>query len=469
MDEKAAGLGLRKGTGLADARAMFPSIDVVEADPAADRLMLEAIASWCDRYTPLVALDLPDGLFLDITGCAHLFGGEAALMSDLAARLAEQGFDVRAGIAPTPGAAWAAARHRTGAILEQGGEEAAFCDLPLAALRLEAGTVASLHKAGLRYVGALANTPRAPLVRRFGRLVVDRLDQLLGHAGEPVTPLMPVPERSAERRLAEPVSTMDDIEWLCLRLAERLKEGMEMRGEGARRLELALYRVDSAVTRIAVATARPLRDPEQIRRLFRERLKSTGDEIDCGFGFDLVRLSVMESAPMSDVQHDFGERDARAGDEDIAGMADRAAARFGAGAVTLAVARESYIPERVVAHVPFATAPSALHRHDDAALAPHVPDRPIRLLGRAELVEAVAELPDGPPLRFRWRRALHTVRRAEGPERIGAEWWHDGTQAPDRDYYRIEDDCGRRFWIYREGVYAGNAPAPRWYMHGLFP
>ncbi len=468
MDESAARLGLRKGMGLADARAMHPCIDIAQSDPKADRLMLESIASWCDRYTPLVALDLPDGLFLDITGCAHLFGGEPSLMADLAGRLHEQGFDVRAAVAPTPGAAWAAAHYRSGAILQPGDEDSAFCDLPLAAMRLESDTIEALHKAGLRCVGAVAHTARAPLVRRFGRIVTERLDQMLGHASEPITPLMPVPERSAERRLAEPVSDIADIEWLAGHLAEKLRDGMEARAEGARRLELSLFRVDSTVTRITAATTRPVRDPGRIRSLFRERLKSTGDEIDTGFGFDLVRLCVLESASMDDVQGDFSEECEGVAGEAVAAMADRAAARLGAGVITLAVPKESHVPERVAIHVPFAQASIPLHAKGagpgDCAL-----DRPIRLLTRAEPVDAIAELPDGPPIRFRWRRALHTVKSAEGPERIGAEWWRDGTAAPDRDYYRIEDDEGRRFWIYREGLYGNAAMPPRWYMHGLFP
>jgi protein ImuB len=470
IDEKATALGLRQGMGLADARAMFPAIEVAESDMAADRLMLEAIASWCDRYTPLVALDLPGGLFLDITGCAHLFGGEAMLMENLAGRLHEQGFHALVGIAPTPGAAWAAARYRSGTILEPGEEEDAFAGLPLGAMRLEGETVAALHKSGLRCVGALAHTPRAPLVRRFGHMVVTRLDQILGHAGEALSPLLPVPERSAERRLSEPVSLIDDIERLIEHLAHKLEEGMEARGEGARRLELALFRVDCAVTRIVVAASRPLRDPRRIRGLFRERLKASGDDIDAGFGFDIVRLSVMESAAMDDIQGDFGGENRHDGGEALATMADRVAARLGPGALTFAMPRQSHVPERAAVHVPFAEAVASLATAQGGALAAAaLPERPIRLFEHAEPVEAVAEVPDGPPVRFRWRRALHSVTRAEGPERIGAEWWRDGTDAADRDYYRIEDSDGRRFWIYREGLYGNPGAPPRWYMQGFFP
>ena len=179
--------------GIADARAMYPSLEVVEADPEADRRLIEALADWCDRYTPLVALDGTDGLFLDITGCAHLFGGERALLDDIAARFFHQGFAVRAGLASTPGAAWAAARFAPGgSILGQGEEESFMARLPLAALRLEAATRASLESVGLRHGGlGRRRTARAacPPLRHDAAV---RLDQALGRVEEAISPRLPV-------------------------------------------------------------------------------------------------------------------------------------------------------------------------------------------------------------------------------------------------------------------------------------
>jgi len=466
LDERAEALGLKAGMGVADARAMHPSIEVVEADAQADRRLLEGLADWCDRYTPLVAVDGADGLFLDITGCAHLFGGERAMLDDLMTRLFHQGFDVRAGLASTPGAAWAAARFGLSPI-DPGEEEEALAHLPLSALRLEPAVRAGLESVGLRTTGGVAAAPRAPLARRFGQDLLVRLDQALGRIDEAVSPRLPVAPLSVERHLAEPVTAMDDVEELAGLLAAGLKTDLERRGEGARLLELALFRVDGHVSRIAVGTSRPLRDPRLLRRLFKERLAGAQTAFDPGFGFDLVRLSARETARLEIVQTDLagGSRD---GEEDIAVFADRVRARLGEQSVLRPVAVESHIPERATALLPFAAAPEG--RATVQRPGPHAPsaERPIRLFSRPEPVEVMAEIPEGPPAHFRWRRALHRVARSEGPERIAPEWWRDGGAAATRDYFRVEDADGRRYWLYRQGLYGAAEPTPRWFMHGVF-
>ncbi|WP_292594987.1 DNA polymerase Y family protein, partial [Mesorhizobium sp.] len=284
LDERAEALHLKRGMGIADARAMHPSIDVVEADPEADRRLLESLADWCDRYTPLVAIDAADGLFLDVTGCTHLFGGERAMLDDILSRFFHQGFDVRAGLAATPGAAWAAARFSGDRIVPGGEEEALLAPLPLAALRIEPEIRASLESVGLRTAGAVMAAPRAPLARRFGRSLLLRLDQALGRLDEAVSPRLPVAPLSVERHLAEPIMLTDEIERLVKMLATTLKADLERRGEGARRLALLLFRVDGAVSRIAVGTSRPLREPLLIQKLFHERLAGLEQDIDAGYG-----------------------------------------------------------------------------------------------------------------------------------------------------------------------------------------
>ena len=296
LDEQAERLRLKPGMGIADARAMHPSIDIVEADPAADRQLLESLADWCDRYTPLVALDGKAGLFLDITGCVHLFGGEKRLLDDILARFFHQGFEARAGLASTAGAAWAAARFSGSQIVEPGQEAALIGPLPLPALRLEPATCASLESVGLRTAGAVMAAPRAPLSRRFGKILLLRLDQALGRLEESLSPRLPVAPLSVERHLAEPVSSTADIESLVAMLAATLKEHLERREEGARMLQLQLFRVDGAVSRIALGTSRPLREPRLVQRLFHERLTALESDIDTGYGFDLVRLSVLAAA-----------------------------------------------------------------------------------------------------------------------------------------------------------------------------
>lgn len=460
LDERAEALGLKVGMGIADARAMHPALEVLEAEPQRTRRLLEGLADWCDRYTPLVALDGEDGLMLDITGCAHLFGGERALLDDVLSRLFQQGFEARAGLASTAGAAWAAARYGLGAV-DPGGEKAALGPLPIQALRLPAEMRAGLEKVGLRQAGQVMAAPRAPLARRFGVHLISRLDQALGVAGEAISPRMPVPPLSVERPLAEPIMHMEMVEEVVATLAASLAQALERRGEGARRAGLSLYRVDGMVSRIEAGMSRPLREAAPMVRLFHERLARLGETIDTGFGFDLIRLCVFEAVPMEDAQEDLVAAP-QASEGDLALLADRMEARLGSPVMMRPLLRESHLPERAVGFVPFAA--SATRGSAAVAASP----RPVRLLERAEPISVTAEVPDGPPRHFRWRRAFHKIARVEGPERIGAEWWHDAAVPPDRDYFRVEDEAGRRFWLYREGLYGTESAAPGWYMQGLF-
>lgn len=478
MDEGAAALGLRRGQGLADARAAHPGLDIVPADADADRRLLEQVADWCDRYTPLVALDAPDGLYLDITGCAHLFGGEGGLARDLLTRLKGQGLAVRAGLASTPGTAWAIARFgaRRAAAVAAGNEAGALAPLPLAALRLDSETLAGLDKLGLKTVGQLSAMARAPLARRFGRGVLMRLDQALGQAGESLSPRLPVPDFTAERQMAEPVSQMEDVERILAGLAASLEPRLARHGLGARALVLTLFRVDGAVSRVLVKAGRPLRDPAAILRLFREKLKGMGDELDAGFGYDLLRLGVVMASARDDVQESLtGREDAGEG---LALLVDRIAARLGEGAsggVLVPQAAASHVPERALTWLPATALPAGFAGFCEQAMetgsfAPQG-ERPVRLFNPPEPVEVIAGLPEDPPVRFRWRRVVYRVVRAEGPERLAGQWWERETpdEADPRDYYRVEDEDGRRYWLFRAGLYeAGGQVLPRWFMHGLF-
>lgn len=455
LDERAEALGLKPGMGLADARAMHPFVEVVEAEPEADRRLLEALADWCDRYTPLVALDGADGLFLDISGCAHLFGGETAMLDGMLDRLAAQGFAVSGGLASTPGMAWAAARFG-GAAVAPGGEAAALAPLPLAALRLEPELRAGFEAVGLRRAGAIMAAPRAPLARRFGPLPLLRLDQALGRCEEAISPRLAPPPLSAERRLAEPLTLVEDVERLAGRLALSLETDLERRGEGARLFVLSLFRVDGEVRRLRLRTARPLRAAAAVGRLWRERLAGLGETLDPGCGYDLVRLAAFAVAPLAESQGDLSG-DWEGPEEAVAHLVDRIAARLGHAAVLAPAGAASHWPERAAALAPWPGAPSAC---------PAGMERPLKLFERPEPVRAMAELPEGPPLHFRWRRALRRVARAEGPERIEGEWWRAAETAPARDYYRVEDAEGARYWLFREED--RDAGAPRWFIHGLF-
>ena len=468
IDDTAERRGLHIGLGLAQARAMHPALDVVPEDAGADAGLLESIADWCLRYTPLVACDAPDGLLLDITGCTHLYNGEHALVADLAGRIERAGFAYRLAIAGTIGAAWAAAHYGKPESYASGEERAVLAPLPLGALRLPPATVAALARVGLKRIGDILPLPRAPLTARFGSDLMRQLDRALGAEHEPLSPRLPVAPYVTEERFAEPIGREEDVLGTIEKLAVRLAFVLERRGDGARRLELALFRTDGEVRRIAAGTSRPLRNPHDIRTLFSERLAALADALDPGFGFDMARLSVMVAEPAPPEQIGMG------GAEDaieIGRLADRLSARLGAQRVRRLIALDSHIPELAAATVPVQAAAkddgwAAFCRHRTEA---ELPPRPLRLLMRPEPIEAVAEVPDGPPLRFKWRRAFHDVIAAEGPERIEGAWWseHGG---PARDYFRVEDKAGRRFWLFRAGLYRDFAPgsAPNWFLHGTY-
>jgi protein ImuB len=461
LNQAAFGMGFSRGQALAEARAIHPALEAIEADETEDDRLQSDIADWADRYTPLVGLDRHVGLMLDITGCAHLFGGEEALLRDLLTRLKGQGLAALAAIADTPGAASAAARYSGSQIVPPGSQAEMIRPLPMAALRIEPELVAMLERVGLKRVGQILDAPRSPLAARFGALLLQRIDQAIGFEEEAISPRRPMPALLAERRFAEPISLVADIDATVLSLAGSLAHRLTERGAGGRSFEVALYRVDGVVSRTEIGTSRPLRVPKLIRELFADKFEMLGDEIDAGFGFEMVRLSVLTADNDDPVQIDLtGEADGAA---DLARLVDRIGVRMGSERVLRLAPRGSHIPERSAAVVPAAEAEAAAWS-EPLDIGPI--DRPLRLLQQPELVETIAEIPEGPPIRFRWRRAFYEVTRAEGPERIAAEWWkEDGLT---RDYYRVEDRAGHRFWIYREGLYDRETPSPRWFLQGMF-
>ena len=495
---------------LADARALVPDLVTAAAEPQADRRLVEAIANWCDRYTPWVAIDplgaaLAEdgaaaascsaggfggdaGLLLDVTGCAHLFGsgeaGERALLADLTERLSRHGLAARAAMADTAGAAWALARfaeRQADLFCPPHGHRDALANLPIEGLRVAASVVDTLRKLGLRRIGALYPMPRAPLVRRFGTAPVERLDQALGTAAEPIEPRRPAPAFRTRMAFAEPIGRPEDIAAATSRLLAALCRQFENAGVGARRLEIALYRVDGSVDRTAIGTSRPNRDNPRLMKLFEEKL----GELDPGFGVELVILAAPEVETWSGAQDALPDSDAGTvaamaadprAEEATIDLADRLALRLGAGNVVRLLPRPSHLPERVPVAAGAARAAAAGLWRRIAGLKGA---RPTRLLQRPEPVDVTAFVPDDPPSVFHWRRHAHRIVRAEGPERIADEWWRprpDGSRPPAsseppfRDYYRVEDDDGGRFWLFRDGPYraAGDGrPSARWFLHGF--
>ena len=464
VDPAAALVGLAPGMSLADARARLPDLRLVDADPAGDAKALADFADWCGRFSPWTAVDGADGVWLDITGCVPLVPSEEALALDLVARAARLGFTARAAVADTAGAAWAVARYgalpaSSVRILAHNETRAALAPLPVAGLRLPAEIVQDLKRLGLKQIGELYGMARAPLAPRFGEAVARRLDQALGLLEEPISPRQPIVPRLVRRILAEPISTPDAIEhgltWLMALLCRQLEE----EGLGARRLELACFRVDGRVERIAIGTSRPSHEPAHLGRLLTEKI----GEIAPGFGIELLQLRALAVEPLAARQLGL---DAKGDDGAVAPLIDRLANRLGARNVLRLIPENSHLPERA------ARAVSVLDDRHDAKRKqdwPTARPRPIRLLTYPDPIEVMAPVPDDPPLMFRWRRVPHRVRRAEGPERIALEWWREPEAGTDgiRDYYRVEDEAGRRFWLYRRGLYRPETP-PAWFLHGFF-
>ena len=464
-----------------DALALCPSLGVHDAAPEADRAALDRLARWCGRYTPWSVADpvgisggagaAPDGLLLDISGCAHLFGGERALLDEMAARLGRFGFGMRAAIAATPGAAWAMARYGRDVltVLPRDEEKEALAPLPVAALRLDGQAVSGLSRLGLKRVGDLYDKPRGPLTARFGPMPARRLDAALGLAPEPISPSLPhVPFRT-RLHFAEPIARMSHVEEAVARLAQDLCGLLAAERKGARRLRLTLYRVDGEVREVQAGTSAPSHEAAHLARLFREKLDKAGDDFDAGFGIEAMSLACLAADDLLPSQARLTGEGAQA--HDLARLIDRLGNRLGPGRIARMEPRASHIPERAVRPVPAMRGASpALQgwaRERD-----HLPEgmsRPLRLLPAAEPVEVVAEVPEGPPRIFRWRRVTYRIARAEGPERIAPEWWRrDKGGGRTRDYYRVEDMQGRRFWLYRDGLYARDEEEPRWYLHGVF-
>ncbi|MGL4496341.1 MAG: Y-family DNA polymerase, partial [Beijerinckiaceae bacterium] len=463
VDAAALKLGLGPGMTLADARAREADCVVAEYDSNTDARVLIALAASCERFTPLVALDAPHGLTLDITGCAHLFDGEERLLESARASLLKAGFSSRAAIASTPDAARAFARFAATPLTISDDDEKIARTLPLAALELSHDTALALKRAGLNTLADLADRPSTAFSSRFDEDIAVRLRRILGHEDRRITPLRSLPDCMAEKHFAEPVTHHDALMQTLHLLITDITDILEKRGAGGRIFEAYFFRSDGAVRRITVETSKPSRDIQSLLRLFRERIDALADPLDPGFGFDAMRLCVPVINELAQAQISLDQR--TQDDVALTELIDRLIARFGREHVLRFAARDTHDPSRAARWI---------SASDESATIPwdkpetgEPPQRPLHLFAHPQPIETLAEVPDGPPLRFRWRRVQHDVARAEGPERIAPEWWRNA-EGETRDYYRIEDAQGHRFWIFREGFYGQREGGPRWFVHGLF-
>jgi protein ImuB len=454
VTKAAAERGARPGARLTDARALDPALVALPADPEGDAALVQRLARWAGRWSPLVEVD-GDGLRLDVSGVAHLFGGERELVSDIERRVAQIGLTTRVAIAPTAAAAWALAHYAPCICTDDA--EAKLAPLHVSALRIDADTVRTLERLGLKTIGALTGVPRLALARRFRGTenVVDALDRMLGRKAEALTAIPADPPPRATLRLEEPATHREAAGQALERLIPALVRQLQQRHLGARRLSLHGFRVDGSVAAASVATTIPSREPKHLQRLLSDKAAA----LDPEFGFDAFALVADWTEDLRAAQESLVEEPS--GEREVARLVDRLTVKLGPKRVRRPQPFESHLPERASGWV------EALTKAEPIELAPV--RRPQRLLDRPEAIDVIYATPEGMPRRFVWRRAVHDIARVEGPERIAPEWWRERSTARLRDYYRVEDEAGRRYWIYREGLFGdGRGGAPQWYLHGLF-
>ena len=459
VTQAAAERGARAGSRLTDARAIDPALVAVPADPAGDEALLERLARWAGRWSPLVEVDGANALRLDVTGIAHLFGGERKLVADVQTRFAVAGLSTRVAMAPTAAAAWALAHYGDATAVICGKNTGAkLADLPVAALRLPPEATRTLERLGLKTVGMLAGIERRSLARRFRDAdnPVDALDRALGRKPEPLTAVPSHRPPRALLKLEEPATHPEAPMQALERLIPDLVQQLQRRHLGARRLTLIGFRVDGSTGVVSVATSIPSREPKHLHRLIADKAAA----LDPGFGFDAFALEASWAEALASAQDSLvGEP---SGEREVARLVDRLSVKLGPDKVRRPQPYESHLPERASGWRP------ALEKAEPVGTTPTL-IRPQRMLDRPEAIAVVYATPEGVPRRFVWRRAVHDIARVEGPERIAPEWWRERSTARLRDYYRVEDQAGRRYWIYREGLIGdGRGGLPEWYMHGLF-
>lgn len=488
LDPDGSRNGLHIGQNLADARAIWPALTVQEIDRPRLEAAFGDFADWHSNASPLVSV-LSDvtrfgDLVLDITGVAHLFGGETAMLRTLIIRLRKLGYRVSGAIAPTIGAAWAVSHFARSQVVEDKSLDDLLNRLPVAALRLDEAKIMALAQLGLKTVGQLRLYPRKPLQARFGDSLLMRLDQAFGEIEERMTPRLPPAEHHVEQRFADPISLMDDVLRVTRDLAIKLAKALEAQGLGGQTFHLFLYRVDHKVMTLSLNAARLTRDPAHIAALFSHRAQRLEAEYDPGFGIDMVRLAASSNDRLDAVQSGaFSIEDSFA---DIDRLSDRLSSRLGPLAVLRTQLAASRLPERAARLVPAQSGSPA------QPIAAPVLQRPLKLLPAPEAVSIMAEVPHGLPAAMVWRGQTYRLVLGQGPERLGGEWWRKGERLklvepdpkkpkpyepnlaqfdPDagtRDYYMVEDQNGSRFWVFRQGLYGG-ANRPAWYLHGFFP
>ena len=447
--------GIRPGMVAADAKALIPSLEVINDIPGKGDKLLKGLGEWCIRYTPLIALDSPDGLILDISGCAHLWGGEKDYLKDIVTRLRSKGYDVRAAMADTIGTAWAVSRFgKVKPIIESNGQAEALLPLPPAALRLDPQVLMRMQKLGLRSISSFISMPRSVLRRRFGEGILQRLDQALGNEIEPIQSLLPVEPYQERLPSLEPIRTATGIEIAVQKLLEILCKRLQQEGKGIRTAVFKGYRIDGKVVQMEIGTNLASHNTHHLFKLFELKIST----LEPALGIELFVLEAPKVEDIPPQQEALWAGKPGLEDTALAELLDRLANKIGADTIHRYLPDEHYWPERSIRiSSSIKDKPSIRWRSDKP--------RPVQLLSRPEHIEVTAPIPDYPPMLFRYKNKVHHVKKADGPERIEREWWLEGGQH--RDYYHVEDQNGQRYWLFRSGHYNGDG-SNEWFIHGFF-
>jgi protein ImuB len=447
--------GIETGMAVADARAILPALEVMDDKPTLAESLLKNIGEWCIRFTPVVGMDAPDGLLLDVTGCAHLWGGEKLYLAEIRKRLTAFGYDVRVAMADTIGAAWAHARFGKGAaIIEKGKHSSALLPLPVAAIRIQPEVMQRLEKLGLRQINSFINMPRPSLRRRFGEELLQRLDEALGTRIEEVIPLHPIELYNERLPCLEPIVTATGIEIALKRLLEAMCKRLQKEEKGLRVALFKCYRVDGKIEQLMIGTNRPSANAVHLFKLFEVKIET----IEPALGIELFILEAPQVEDMLILQDRLWQDKAGLADTELAELLDRIEGKIGPGHIQRFVPAEHYWPERSF------TLASSIDETIQSSWKLDRP-RPLQMLSKPELIEVTAPIPDYPPMLFRYKGKLHKIAKADGPERIEQEWWLQ--QGQHRDYYAVEDEEGQRYWLFRLGHY-DVAKTYQWFLHGFF-
>jgi protein ImuB len=446
--------GIDQGMVVADCRAIFPGLEVISYQEDIEKQLLCELSLWCIRYTPVVAIDPLDGLLLDVSGCAHLWGSEKAYVETIVQQLAHQGFVISIAIADTIGMAWAAARYyQSPAIIEVGNTIAALAQLPSSALRLEPALTEKLDKLGLYRIGNFMDMPPVSLRRRFGTILLQRLNQATGKETEHLQPVIPPVFYQERLPCLEPISTATGIEIALKKLLSLLCNRLLDDAKGLRSAVLKGFRVDGNMQQVTIGTNKPSRHIGHLFKLFELTIAT----IEPGLGIELFILEapVVEDMPIA--QESFWSGALQDADA-LTELLDRIAGKLGTASIKRYLPEAHYWPERAI------KVASSLQEKPAINWPDHKP-RPTHLLKEPELIEVAVPIPDYPPMLFIHQGKVHKIKKADGPERIEQEWWLE--QGLHRDYYYVEDEEGARYWLFRLGHYNSDE-APEWFLHGFF-